>query len=56
MFGNAVVMGMTPADVRAMSLAEWIAACDGWERAHGDGDKPEAPSAEEYYRLISQRR
>lgn len=57
MFGNAVVMGLSPADVKAMSLAEWLAVCDGWQHAHGGGDdKVEPPSAEEYYRLISQRK
>lgn len=56
MFGNAAVMGLSPADVRAMSMAEWIAVCDGWEHAHGGADKPEPPSAEEYWRLVSQRR
>lgn len=50
MYGNAIVMGVAPAVVDAMSLAQWIAAIDGWNRAHGSGrDTPPAPSDDEYY-------
>lgn len=57
MYGNAVVMGLSPSDVDRMSLAQWIAVCDGWAKAHDTGqDKPEAPTSDEYWRLISQRR
>lgn len=57
MYGNAAVMGLSPADVDRMSLAQWIAVSDGWARAHDRGeDKPEPPTAEEYWALVSRRR
>lgn len=57
MYGNAAVMGLSPADVDRMSLAQWIAVSDGWARAHDRGeDKPEPPTAEEYWALVSKRR
>lgn len=50
-------MGLSTADVDAMSLAQWIAVTDAWREAHASPDeKPEAPSAEEYRRIVGNRR
>jgi hypothetical protein len=46
-------MGFTPAQVNDMSLWEFTACVDGWNRAHGD-NKPEPPSDEEYDALLAQ--
>ncbi|WP_226576678.1 hypothetical protein [Acuticoccus sediminis] len=43
MYGNAIVMGMTPMDVDRMSLSQWMAVLDGWNRSHGGDEQPEAP-------------
>lgn len=49
-------MGISPADVDRMSLAQWLAICDGWEKAHGGGDEPEPLTADDYYRITGKRR
>jgi hypothetical protein len=54
MYGNGIVMGLSPAEVDEMSLAQFIAAADGWNRAHEDPDAPpEAPSDEEFDRVMA---
>jgi hypothetical protein len=45
-------MGFTPAEVDAMSLWEFSASIEGWNKARGDG-KPLPPSEEEYDEIIS---
>lgn len=49
-------MGLAPADVDRLSLAQYIAVCEGWRLAHGGEEKPEPPTADEYYRLTGKRR
>ncbi len=53
MIANGVVMGLKPAEIAAMSLAEWIAVAEGWQEAHG---KPPAPSDEEFREMILKRK
>lgn len=40
-------MGYTPQQVNAMSVQEFSACVDGWNKAHGDG-MPDPPSVEEF--------
>lgn len=40
-------MGLAPVDVDRMSLWEFTACVDGWNRAHGDG-KPPPPTEDEF--------
>jgi hypothetical protein len=40
-------MGFTPAEFYAMSIWEFAAAIDGWNRAHGDG-RPAPPTDDEF--------
>ena len=44
MYGNGIVMGLTPRDVDEMSLAQYLAASAGWEKANGDEEAVEPPS------------
>lgn len=55
-YGNAAVMGISPAEVGQMSLAQWLAVCAGWEAAHGGSDEPEPMTAADYYRVTGKRR
>ncbi len=48
-------MGLAPSAVDRLSLAQYLAACEGWRLAHGGEEKPEAPSAEEYHRIVGRR-
>jgi len=47
------VMGFTPNEVSAMSVAEYLAAVDGWNRANGASTgAPRPMSASEYHDLL----
>lgn len=35
-----------------MSLWEFVACLDGWKAAHGVEEKPQAPSADEFYDMV----
>jgi hypothetical protein len=45
-------MGFAPEQVDRMSLWQFMACLDAWKAAHGVEDKPEAPTAEEYYDMV----
>lgn len=48
-------MGLSPIDVGQMTLAQYLAACAAWSRAHGGEEKIEPPTAEEYYQIVGVR-
>lgn len=50
-YGNAMAMGLSPLDVDRMSLAQWLAAQDGWIRVHGE-DAPPEMSTERFLELL----
>jgi hypothetical protein len=45
-------MGFRPADVDAMSLWQFAACVDGWNRAHGAKDGPGAMSDEDFAQAL----
>ncbi|UXN70892.1 hypothetical protein N8A98_06810 [Devosia neptuniae] len=44
---------MTPRDMDAMSLWEFTAMVDGYKAANSSDEKPEAPSADEFYAMVA---
>lgn len=48
MIGNGAVMGFAPSQIGAMSLWEYAACVDGFNRAHGGKQRPPPPSDEEF--------
>lgn len=42
------MMGFTPQQVRAMTLAQFGACVQGWNRANGAAPGPDAPSIAEF--------
>lgn len=45
-------MGFTPNEFYEMSVWEFAAVVDGWNKAHGDG-KPQPPDADEFERAVA---
>jgi hypothetical protein len=45
-------MGFAPQQVDAMSLWQFAACVEGWNRANGGEDEVEPPTAEEYEDLV----
>jgi hypothetical protein len=43
------MMGFTPAQINEMSLWEYAACIDGWNRGHGDGKSIVAPPTDEQF-------
>lgn len=52
-YGSGAVMGFTPRQIDQMSIGEWAAIIDGYNRVHSPDDKPEAMSGSEYDDLIA---
>jgi hypothetical protein len=45
-------MGFSPRQVDEMSLWEFAACTDGFNRAHGGDEKPEPPTEAEFYDML----
>lgn len=45
-------MGFTPQEVDQMSLWQFSACVDGFNKANGAEEMPEPPTADEYYDMI----
>lgn len=46
-------MGLSPSEIRAMSLGEWIAVVSGWNRAHAGKNTVSAPSDDEFFEAVT---
>jgi hypothetical protein len=55
-YGNGAAMGMSPADVDAMSLWQFEAGLAGHNRAHGAEPKARPPSPEEHRARLERHR
>lgn len=45
-------MGLSPDQIGAMSLGQWLAVVSGWNAAHSDRDQVAAPNDEEFEQAV----
>lgn len=45
-------MGLSPGDVGAMSMGQWLAVVQGWNRTHAEKAAMAAPSDDEFEAAI----
>ena len=45
-------MGFSPRHMDRISLAEYAAMMDGWNRSHGSDDKPEAMDENDFEQMV----